>query len=77
MHAGDGLRVRGDEFGFTTFLEDRVHAFDGHGLKWIGGRGIAHSVMDGGVVTYIGEDEDDEQNNGNFIRDGEDAVHQI
>ena len=61
MDAGYGLRVRGNEFGFATFLEDGVHALNFHGLKRIGGRGIAHSVMDGGVVGDIGDAERDEQ----------------
>jgi hypothetical protein len=77
MDAGYGLRVRGNEFGFATFLEDGVHALNFDRFKRIGGSGIAHSVMDGSVVGYIGDDEGNEQNDGNFIRDGKDAVHQI
>ena len=77
MDAGDGLRVGGNEFGFSTLLEDGVGAVDGDGFKWIFGSGIAHSVMNGGVVADIDDDEDDEQDDGNFIRDGEDAIHQI
>ena len=57
MDTSDGLRVGGNEFGFATFLEDGVHAFDFHRFKRIGGSGIAHSVMDGDEVADIGDDE--------------------
>ncbi len=60
VDAGDGLRIRGNEFGFATFLKDGVHAVDGDGFKRIIGSGIAHSVMDGDEVADIGEDERDE-----------------
>ena len=57
VDAGDVLRICGNEFGFATFLEDGVHTLDGDGFKWIFGSGIAHSVMHGGVVANIGDDE--------------------
>jgi hypothetical protein len=76
VDAGDGLRVSGNEFGLAAFLENCVHAVDGDGFKWIGGGGIAHSVMHRDEVADIGEDERDEQNEGNFIRDGKNAVHE-
>ncbi len=76
MNAGDGLRVGGNEFGFAAFLEDGIHALNFHRFKWIRGRGIAHAVMDGGVVGDISDEERGKQNDGGFIRDGENAAHQ-
>ena len=77
VNASDSLRVCRDELGFAAFLKDSVHAFDVDGFKRIFRSGISHAVVDGGVVTDISDEDSDKQNDGGFIRDGENAVHQI
>ena len=77
MDTSDGLRVGWNEFGFATFLEDGVHTLNFYRFKRIGGSGIAHSVMDGGEVTDVSDDEQNEEGDGGFFRDGEKAVHRI